>query len=150
LTIEWIALPSLKHRSILIVADNNDDRTLLIKALQAAAVENPLLVADNAQFAQDLLWQAADQVDIYPCLVLLDLSGSAEVGLVLLRAMRADARTRRIPVIVMSDGTHPQALMDHYESGANSCIVKNGNRDAFYDKISCLCMYWLNICQLPC
>jgi two-component system response regulator len=144
-----IALPSLKHRSILIVVDNNDNQALLVNALKAASVENPLLFADNAPSAQGILQDSGGQADAGPCLVLLDLSKSEQAALELLRAMRTEPKTRRIPVILMTYSDQSQDLMAYYNAGVNSCIVKTGNRDAFYEKINCLCNYWLDICQLP-
>jgi two-component system, response regulator len=142
-------LPCNKFRSILVVEDNDDDQLVLANALQMARVDSPLVFVKDVQSAKEYLWQASNDVDTTPCLVLLDLSLPLQGGLEFLQAIRSEPKTRRIPVIVLTGSREQQDLIDSYSYGANSYIAKTGNLAKFYDKISCMCMYWLDICQLP-
>lgn len=142
-------MPYIKSRSILVVEDNDDDQLVLANAMQEAQVSSPLVFVKDVQSAMDFMGKAMKQPDATPCLVLLDLSLPMQGGLEFLRAIRSEPKTRRIPVIVLTGSREQQDLINSYSYGANSYITKTGNLVEFYDKIRCLCMYWLNICQLP-
>ena len=133
----------IKSRSILVVEDNDDDQLLVAQALKAAAVSRPVVFVQDVKAAKGYLTQTL------PCLILLDLSLPLEGGLEFLQAIRSEPKTRRIPVVVLTGSRAQQDLIDSYQYGANSYITKTGNLAEFYDKVSCMCTYWLDICQLP-
>lgn len=136
-------------RPILIVEDNADDQLLLANALEAAQITNPMKFVKDGKQAEEYLFKSIKKTSAMPCLVFLDLTLPEIGGLVLLKELRSRPETRRIPVIVFT-GSHQQSdLLDSYTNGANSYIVKGGSMEDFYDKINCLCNYWLRICKLP-
>jgi CheY-like chemotaxis protein len=139
----------MKNRPILVVEDNEDDQFLLAHALEVAKVSHPLAFVKDVKSAKDYLRQNIGSPDASPCLILLDLTLPIEGGLEFLQAIRAEPKTRRLPVVVLTGSCQQQDLMNSYAYGANSYITKTGDLDEFYSKMSCLCMYWLDVCQLP-
>ncbi|MCE3234492.1 MAG: two-component system response regulator [Vampirovibrio sp.] len=136
-------------RPILIVEDNSDDQLLLANALEAADITSPIKFVKNGKEAQDYLFKQANKPSALPCLVFLDLTLPEIGGMALLKELRATPETRRLPVIVFTGSHQQKDLLDSYSYGANSYVVKGGTAEDFYDKIHCLCHYWLHICKLP-
>jgi two-component system response regulator len=131
---------SKKH--ILLVEDRRDDEILTLDALQSAGILNPGAVARDGAEALDYLF-AADGSTRQPCLVMLDLKLPKISGVEVLRRMRNDPRTRRIPVVVLTTSSEPEDIRDCYDNGANSFVRKPVEFDQFSEAVRQLGLYWI-------
>jgi two-component system response regulator len=134
-------------KTILLIEDNADDEELTIRALKKNNVPNHLVVARNGVEALDFLFgtgaYAGRNVALLPGLVLLDLKLPKIDGLEVLRRIRADERTRRIPVTVLTSSKEEQDLVRSYDLGANSYIRKPVDFNQFTEAVRQLGLYWL-------
>jgi two-component system, response regulator len=131
--------------TILLVEDNPDDEALTVQALRThtnATVE----VARDGQEALDYLVNNANDL---PRLVLLDLKLPNIDGLEVLRRVRADERTRRVPVVILTGYSAPNDVAAAYRSGANSYVRKPVDFDQFAEVIHHLGVYWLVVNEPP-
>ena len=143
------------EKSILLVEDNADDEELTIRALKKNNVTNNLVVARDGVEALDFLFgtgvYAGRDTTVLPGLVLLDLKLPKIDGLGVLRHIRADERTRRMPVTVLTSSKEEQDLFSSYDLGANSYIRKPVQFDQFTEAVRQLGLYWLILNEVsPC
>lgn len=135
------------EKSILLVEDNPDDEELTIRALKKNNVTNNLVVARDGAEALDYLFGTGTytgrDISVLPVLVLLDLKLPKIDGLAVLRRMRADDRTRRIPVTILTSSKEEQDLFNSYDLGANSYIRKPVDFNQFAEAVRQLGVYWL-------
>jgi two-component system response regulator len=135
------------QNAILLIEDNSSDVDLTIRALEKARIGNPLVVARDGQEALDYLWgegaHAGRDVSDSPALALLDLKLPKLPGLEVLRRIRADARTRRLPIVILTSSKEEQDLAASYDLGANSYIRKPVDFKQFAEAIGHLGLYWL-------
>ena len=135
------------NKVILLVEDNPDDEALTLRAFEKKRILNPIVVAHDGVEALDYLFatnaHAGRDISITPSLVLLDLKLPRLDGLQVLRRMRADERTRRIPVVVLTSSKEDQDLVASYDLGANSYIRKPVEFDKFVEAAGLLGLYWL-------
>jgi two-component system response regulator len=140
------------ERSILLVEDNPDDRELTLRALEKNKILNPVKVAEDGVQALDILLRrgehAADWTGL-PALVLLDLKLPKIDGLEVLKAIRADPRTRLLPVVVLTSSKEEQDLIASYTLGANSYIRKPVDFAKFIEAVRQLGYYWLILNEAP-
>lgn len=129
-------------RTILLVEDNPDDESLAIRALGQCSVRSHAVVARDGAEALHLL-HGADAID--PDLVLLDLKIPKVPGLDVLRRIRANERTRTIPVVVLSSSDEATDIDESFDLGANSYIRKSVDLDAFVEMIQQVGSYWLGL-----
>ncbi len=139
---------------LLLVEDRVEDAELTIRALRRQHLAQKLhLVRDGAE-ALDFLFgtgaYAGRDVTRRPKVVLLDLKLPKVGGLEVLRRMRADARTRTIPVVVLTSSREEGDLVASYRLGVNSYIVKPMDFDRFFAAVSQLGVYWTALNQVPC
>jgi two-component system response regulator len=140
------------QRSILLVEDNADDRELTMRALVKNNILNPVLSAQDGVEALDILFKRASHAGTEqapPALVLLDLKLPRLDGLEVLKALRADARTRILPVVVLTSSKEEQDLIKSYSLGANSYIRKPVDFAKFTEAVRQLGMYWLVLNEGP-
>jgi CheY-like chemotaxis protein len=132
---------------ILLVEDNADDEELTIRALAKNNIRNELVVARDGVEALDYLFRtgaySGRDASISPSLVLLDLKLPKLDGLGVLRAIRGDARTKRIPVVVLTSSKEEQDLFNSYDLGSNSYIRKPVDFSQFSEAVRQLGIYWL-------
>jgi two-component system response regulator len=140
-------------KTILLVEDNADDEELTIRALKKNKVTNSLVVARDGVEALDFLFgtgaHAGRDIAMLPGLVLLDLKLPKIDGLEVLRRIRADERTRRMPVTVLTSSKEEQDLIKSYDLGANSYIRKPVDFNQFTEAVRQLGMYWLMLNEVP-
>ena len=138
----------MSERPILLVEDNADDADLTVRALQQNGVRNPIIVArDGADAIARLHGPAA--VSPLPVIVLLDLNLPKLGGIDVLKRIRADPRTRLLPVIVLTSSKEDRDLVDSYQFGANSYVRKPVDFDEFLKAARSLSMYWLMLNEPP-
>jgi two-component system response regulator len=141
-----------RHRPILLVEDNPNDEELTLRALEKSHVLNPVVVARDGAEALDYLLargKHAAQPPPLPQVVLLDLKLPKVDGLEVLRSLRADARTRLLPVVILSSSKEQQDLISSYELGANSYVRKPVDFAQFLEAARQLGLYWLVINEMP-
>ncbi len=142
-------------KTILLVEDNPDDRELMKLAFAQGEITHNLIVVSDGIEALDYLHKQAsnDNKDLsltgMPSLIMLDLNLPKINGIEVLRRIRADPRTRLIPVIIISSSTEPQDLIDSYINGCNSYIRKPIHFTQLQIFVREISTYWLTVNQLP-
>ncbi|MGH6885366.1 MAG: response regulator [Geminicoccales bacterium] len=141
------------EKSILLVEDNPDDEDLTLRALRQAKVANEVIVARDGAEALDYMFGkgkfAGRDVTILPAVILLDLKLPKLSGLDVLQRLRADARTRLIPIVILTSSSEDEDMLQSYASGANSYVRKPVEFGAFANSVSQLGVYWLLLNQSP-
>ena len=132
---------------ILLVEDNPSDADLTRRALIKGRISNELVVAEDGQEALDYLrgegaWTGRD-ISETPAVVLLDLKLPRIPGLEVLRLIRADPRTRRIPVVILTSSKEEEDIAAGYDLGVNSYVRKPVDFKEFQVAIENLGLYWL-------
>jgi two-component system, response regulator len=134
-------------KCILLVEDNPDDEKLTILALRKHNVANEVVIAhDGVEALSHLFGSAEDDraaAAVMPALILLDLKLPRLDGLEVLRRVRGDSRTRRLPVVVLTSSREEQDLINSYNLGANSYIRKPVDFAQFSEAVKQLGLYWL-------
>lgn len=135
---------------ILLVEDNPDDEELTLRALKRNNITNRVdVVRDGAQ-ALDYLFRRGDYENAQaPQVVLLDLKLPKIDGLQVLREIRANDRTRLLPVVILTSSKEEQDLVAGYSCGANSYIRKPVSFNDFIEAVRQLGMYWLLLNEYP-
>ena len=137
----------MQKQLILLVEDNPDDEALTLRALKKNNVMNEVVVAHDGVEALDYLLgtgpHAGRDMSVMPQVVLLDLKLPRVDGLEVLRRMRADERTRHLPVVVLTTSNEQRDIIDSYHFGANSYILKPVDFVQFSDAVQQLGLYWL-------
>ena len=138
---------------ILLVEDNPDDEALTLRAFGKHKFPNPVVVVHDGAEALDYLfakgaYESRDVTEL-PVVVLLDLKLPKVPGLDVLRRIRADERTRSLPVVVLTSSTEDRDLIEGYRLGANSYVRKPVNYEAFVEAARQLGLYWLLINEPP-
>jgi two-component system, response regulator len=133
---------------ILLVEDNPLDAELTMSGLKSGAVANHITWVKDGQEALDYLFREgaySGRDDIPPRLVLLDLKMPKVDGIEVLRQIKADARTRRIPVVVMTSSEEESDVARTYDLGVNSYVVKPMDFSALAEVTRQAGFYWLAI-----
>ncbi|MDX2283673.1 MAG: response regulator [Bacteroidia bacterium] len=143
----------MPHRTILLVEDNPSDIDLTRRAFEKSHILNPLAVAEDGQEALDYLfgtgaYAGRDPADL-PALILLDLKLPIINGLEVLRKIREDERTRRLPVVILTSSREEQDVAMGYDLGVNSYIRKPVDFQQFVEAVRQLGLYWLVINEPP-
>jgi two-component system response regulator len=138
---------------ILLVEDNADDEALTLRAFRKNNVMNEVVVTRDGAEALDYLfgtgaYAGRDPTDV-PQLMLLDLKLPKVDGLEVLRRLRADPRTRLIPVVILTSSREEQDLIAGYSLGANSYVRKPVDFGQFTDAVRQLSLYWLVLNEPP-
>jgi len=132
----------MELRPILLVEDSTDDQELISRALKRANVANPIVIANDGQEALYFLQGVGKPL---PALVLLDLKLPRINGFEVLAKVRADPRTRNLPVVVLSSSSEMEDINDSYDIGANSYIRKPVSIAQFNEAIAQVVTYWLSL-----
>lgn len=139
---------------ILLVEDNPNDVKLTLYAFKRINLLNTVHVARDGVEALELLFPDATgaespQAPSMPRLILLDLKLPRIDGLEVLRRIKADERTRMIPVVVLTTSREERDIVESYRLGVNSYIVKPVDFEQFIESTRSLGMYWLLLNQPP-
>ena len=143
----------MRKKVILLVEDNPDDELLALRALKKNNLINEVVVAHDGVEALDYLFGAGEHTgrdtNVMPHLILLDLKLPRIDGLEVLRRLRADGRTRLLPVVILTSSREQQDMLDGYGLGANSYVRKPVNFEQFVGAVEQLKLYWLSLNEAP-
>jgi two-component system response regulator len=141
----------LNQGPILLVEDSRDDVALTLRAFKAHNITNEVIVAsDGAQALEVLFGTEGDpQPKHLPSIVLLDLNLPKVNGLEVLQRIRADERTRFLPVVILTSSTEQRDLIESYKLGVNSYVRKPVDFVEFTEAAKQLGLYWLLLNQSP-
>jgi CheY-like chemotaxis protein len=137
---------------ILLVEDNANDAELTMRALKKGGLANRLKWVTNGEHALDYLFRRgtySGRDETCPRLVLLDLKMPGLDGIEVLRAIKADDRTRRIPIVVMTSSQEESDIGQTYDLGVNSYVVKPVDFNSVTDIVRQAGYYWLAINRTP-
>jgi CheY-like chemotaxis protein len=138
---------------VLLVEDNPTDAELTLRALRGKGLRNSFVVARDGQEALDFLFAQGAYADRNmgegPKLVLLDLRLPKVDGIEVLRKIKSDERTKKIPVVVLTSSRQEPDIEKCYQLGANSYIVKPVDFDKLVEAVSELGVYWLLLNEPP-
>ncbi|MGQ0645434.1 MAG: response regulator [Elusimicrobiota bacterium] len=134
----------MESRIILLVEDNADDEALTLRALQKNNIQNEVVVArDGAEALTRVLGAPGATPPPLPAVMLLDLKLPRVDGLEVLRRVRADARARLLPVVILTSSREEKDIVSGYSLGANSYIRKPVDFVQFTEAVRQLGLYWL-------
>ena len=148
-----LARGEMSRKVILLVEDNPDDELLTLRALRKSGVQNEVVVAHDGVEALDYLFasgpHAGRDPTAVPQLILLDLKLPKVGGLEVLKRLRSEERTRRLPVVILSSSREQRDMLDGYGLGANSYVRKPVNFEQFVTAVELLRRYWLVLNEDP-
>ncbi len=143
----------MNDKVILLVEDNLDDEALTLRAFKKNNISNEVIIAHDGAEALDYLFgrgiYTGRDLNVLPQVVLLDLKLPKVDGLEVLRAIRADDRTKRLPVVILTSSKEEGDLIDSYDLGANSYVRKPVDFTAFAEAVRELGLYWLVLNEAP-
>ena len=143
----------MNKKFILVVEDNPDDEALTVRALKKSNIVNEVVVARDGLEALNYLFgegaYAGRDITEMPQVVLLDLKLPRLDGLGLLRRLRADARTKLLPVVILTSSNEEQDRISSYDLGANSYVRKPVDFKQFSEAARQLGLYWLVLNESP-
>jgi CheY-like chemotaxis protein len=143
----------IDSKVILLVEDNPSDIGLTQRALAKAHIANEMIVAEDGEEALDYLWgtgvHAGRDVSDLPAVVLLDLKLPGISGLEALRQIRGDARTRRVPVVILTTSKEERDVATGYDLCVNSYVRKPVDFNQFAAAVEQLGLYWLMLNERP-
>jgi len=143
----------MKNNLIMLVEDNADDEALTVRALKKHKIVNEVFVARDGVEALEYLFgegaHAGRDPKEMPQVVLLDLKLPKLDGLGVLRRLRADVRTRLLPVVILTSSNEEQDRMQGYGLGANSYVRKPVDFEQFVEAAKQLGLYWLVLNEPP-
>ncbi len=143
----------MDEKLILLVEDNPDDQALTLRALRKNNIRNRVVIRQDGVEALDFLFcQGADagrNPHDMPQVILLDLKLPKIDGLEVLRRIRADERTRLLPVVILTSSKEEQDMINGYGYGANSYVRKPIDFNQFVEAVNQLGLYWLVLNEPP-
>ncbi len=143
----------MKNKVILLGEDNPDDVQLTLRALRKSNILNEVVVADDGIRALDYLFGTGEHAggdgSIKPQVVLLDMNMPRLSGLEVLKRIRADERTKLLPVVVLTTSGEDKDRIESYNLGANSYVRKPVDFNEFARAVNQLGLYWLLLNEPP-
>lgn len=138
---------------IVIIEDNPDDAELMVRALKKNNLVNSLVVLEDGEHALEYVFckgRYADKDSMYsPKVIFLDLKLPKVDGLEVLKQLKSNEKTKKIPVIIVTSSKEDPDISKAYELGANSYVVKPVNFDNFVETVNQLGLYWLLVNEKP-
>jgi CheY-like chemotaxis protein len=139
--------------SIVLVEDNPTDAELAMRALRRARIVNQVQWLEDGAEALDFLFcrgKYADRINTnQPKVILLDLKLPKVSGLEVLRQLKSDSLTQTIPVVVLTSSAEDRDVIESYQLGVNSYIVKPVDFEQFNQAVQQLCFYWVLLNRVP-
>jgi CheY-like chemotaxis protein len=140
----------MNQKTILLVEDNPDDADLTLRALERNKIMNEVKVArDGVEALEYLLPENGQPKTSIPAMVLLDLKLPRMDGIEVLRRIRAEERTRLLPVIILTTSGEQEDLVNSYRNGCNSYIRKPVDFAEFITAMRQIAQYWLVLNESP-
>ena len=143
----------MQKKTILLVEDNPDDVEFTIRTLGRYHVTNQVDVARDGAEAVDYLFatgeHAGRDTSVTPAVILLDLQLPKIDGLEVLKRIRADERTKRIPVVILTSSQEDEDLLNGYKLGCNSFVRKPVGFEGFCEAVRQVGLYWLMLNEPP-
>lgn len=143
----------MNDKTILLVEDNPDDEELTLRALKKNNILNHVTIVRDGAEALDYLFckgaYAGRDASAQPAVTLLDLKLPKIEGLEVLKRLRADERTRLLPVVILTSSKEEQDMIQGYGSGANSYVRKPIDFVEFVEAVKQLGLYWLLLNEPP-
>jgi CheY-like chemotaxis protein len=140
-------------KTILLVEDNSQDEMLTLRALRKINLVNQIDVVRDGQQALDYLFRegefAARGGPSLPAVVLLDINLPKVSGLEVLERLRSEARTRMLPVVILTSSDEERDRIRGYGHGANSFVRKPVEPSEFMETVSRLGVYWMAVNEPP-
>jgi two-component system response regulator len=153
LEVNFIKEALMTDKVILLVEDNPDDEALTLRAFKKNHIGNKVIVARDGAEALDYLFgsgaYSGRDTGVMPALTLLDLKLPKINGLEVLKRIRADERTKLLPVVILTSSKEEQDLVNGYRLGANSYIRKPVDFSQFVEAVRQLGLYWLVLNESP-
>lgn len=141
------------HADILLVEDNANDAELAMRAFRKSGLEHRVEhVADGVEaleYIEAIRLRADKESGRVPRLILLDLQLPKIGGLQVLRNLKADERTKRIPIVAFTSSKVAIEMVQGYGLGVNSYVIKPNDGERFAEVINAISNYWLNINEVP-
>jgi CheY-like chemotaxis protein len=151
--VEGYYFMNLEELEILLVEDNPTDAELTMRALKRKNLANRLVWVKDGEEALDFIYargQFADRnSEDLPRLILLDLRMPKVDGLEVLKEIKANEMTRKIPVVVLTSSQEDQDVVESYKLGVNSYVSKPVEFDDFLEAVSTMGLYWMLINKPP-
>lgn len=143
-------MTSAEKVEILLIEDNPRDAELTLRSLKRRHLANHVeWLKDGAAALEHLFGAGAAQRVADPKVILLDLKLPKVDGLEVLRRLKGDPRTKSIPVVVLTSSREERDVVESYQLGANSYIVKPVDFENFSEAVTQLGLYWLLLNQSP-
>lgn len=143
----------MTDKMILLVEDNPDDEELTLRALRKSKLTNEIAVTRDGSEALEFLFCEGQYADrdpsVIPAVVLLDLKLPKLSGLEVLQRIRADERTKLVPVVILTSSSEDEDMINSYAFGANSYVRKPVAFSQFADAVSELGLYWMLLNERP-
>ena len=143
----------MNNKIILLVEDNSDDVKLTMRALEKSKIKNKVEIASDGVEALDYLFGTGKHkgrdTSVMPQLVLLDLKMPKMDGAEVLRRIRADERTKLLPVVILTTSNEDKDRIESYRLGANSYVRKPVDFNQFAEAVQQLGLYWLVLNESP-
>jgi two-component system, response regulator len=138
---------------ILLIEDNEDDAELALIALKKNNFIDNITILRDGQEALDFIFSCGGYLNrgmkTYPSVILLDLNLPKVGGLDVLKILKADEKTKMIPIVVMTSSSQDKDIFESYNHGANSFITKPIDFDSFINTVSSMGNYWLSLNKRP-
>jgi CheY-like chemotaxis protein len=138
---------------ILLVEDNPYDAELTLRALKSEGLANKIITFPDGVEALEFLFGAGDyagrNLAVRPKVIFLDLKLPRISGLEVLQRIKGDARTRTIPVVMLTSSQEESDIVKSYKLGVNSYMVKPVDFDKFFQMVEDLGLYWLLLNKVP-
>ncbi len=138
----------MKKDAILLVEDNPDDELLTLRALKKTKLVNEIVVAHDGEEALEYLLGENSGNDL-PIMVLLDLKMPKVSGLEVLHAIRSNARTQNLPVVVFTSSSEEKDIVESYRLGVNSYVRKPVDFSQFLEAVERIGLYWMVLNESP-
>lgn len=143
----------LQSKVILLVEDNPDDVELTLMAFKKYNIMNDVVIAGDGAEALDYIFgkdeYASRDMSNLPEVVLLDLKLPKVDGLEVLQRLRADERTKHLPVVILTSSNEERDIINGYDLGANSYVQKPVEFTQFLEAVGRLGIYWLLLNKSP-